>query len=316
MMVITGGAGFIGYNILKSLIDVVDIIVVDRHKHNLTEEDLSKIMFFSPEDFMLWSEFNHHLIDGIYHLGARTDTMETNINLFDELNLNYSKFIWYFCVKYQKPLLYASSAATYGDGRYGFDDYNYDLEPLNRYGQSKHDFDLYVLGSETFPPFWAGFKFFNVYGNYEQHKGKMSSVIWHLYNQIKNSGKVKLFKSHIDWCVDGEQKRDFIHVDDIVNTLNLFMGSSDILNIKSGIYNLGTGVARSYNDLAKIIFKNLDIDENISYIDTPIEIRDSYQYYTCAKMTKLFNIISEHIEFSSLEDGVELYIEDLENENC
>jgi ADP-L-glycero-D-manno-heptose 6-epimerase len=243
--------------------------------------------------------------------------MEKDEKIFERLNLNYSKLIWNFCSDYDIPLIYASSAATYGDGEDGFDDEDpiLNLKPLNAYGWSKQYFDMYALGNsygKYKPSFWVGFKFFNVYGNHEQHKGKMASVIWHFYNQIKETGGVKLFRSHVDFCADGEQKRDFIYVDDVVNTL--IWTYNFRRDVPSDIYNLGTGFARTYNDLAKAIFNSLEKPINISYIDTPIEIRDSYQYYTCAKMDKLSNQMGGSV-FLSLEEGINQYIKQLEYEN-
>ena len=320
MIVVTGGAGFIGYNLVKKLIEMgyEDIVVVDNNYNKSANMGFLDVKYMSVEDSYLWLGFNKYHIDTIFHLGARTDTMEKDEKVFEHLNLNYSKLIWNLCSEADIPMIYASSAATYGDGEDGFDDEDpiLNLKPLNPYGEYKHYFDMYALGRSygTYkPPFWAGLKFFNVYGNHEEHKGAMASVIWHFYNQIKESGEVKLFKSHVDFCKDGEQKRDFIHVDDVVNTMLWIYKRKH--QIPSDIYNLGTGYARTYNDLAKAIFKSLGKEVKISYIDTPEEIRDSYQYYTRAKMNKL----ARHMlwgGFNTLERGVDLYIKELENENC
>lgn len=328
MIVVTGGAGFIGQNLVEKLIELghQDIVIIDnclKRMMSMERElhDLPNILvYLTVEDSYLWLEFNRYDIDVVYHLGARTDTMEKDEKIFEHLNLNYSKLIWNFCSDYDIPLIYASSAATYGDGEDGFDDEEpiLNLKPLNPYGDYKHYFDMYALGNsigfeEHQPSFWAGLKFFNVYGNYEDHKGAMASVIWHLYHQIKETGAVKLFRSHVDFCEDGEQKRDFIYVDDIVKIMILLYDIRHI--VPSDIYNLGTGTARTYNDLAKAIFKSLGKQENILYIDTPLEIRDSYQYYTRAKMNKLLETISGY-NFLTLEEGIDLYIKQLEYENC
>ena len=324
MIVVTGGIGFIGQNLVNKLIELGydDIIIIDNRVHSYCETftETKNVTYMTVEDSYLWLGFNKFNIDVIFHLGARTDTTEKDEEIFKHLNYNYSKLIWNLCAEADIPLIYASSAATYGDGEDGFDDDEspLNLRPLNPYGEYKNYFDMYSLGNsmgddQQKPTYWSGFKFFNVYGNHESHKGNMASVMWHFYNQIKETGEVKLFKSHVDWCGDGEQKRDFIYVDDVVNTL--IWAYHFRKNTPSGIYNLGTGTARTYNDLAKAIFKSLGKQENISYIDTPLEIRDSYQYYTCAKMDKL----KEQTlwgGFKTLEEGIDLYIKQLENENC
>lgn len=328
MIVVTGGAGFIGQNLVNKLIELgyEDIVVVDNNNNRLIEKYF-KVKYISVENSYLWLGFNKYNIDVVYHLGARTDTMEKDEKIFELLNLNYSKFIWNLCIDGDIPLIYASSVATYGDGEDGF--YDEDsisrLRPLNFYGWSKQLFDLFVIGSsigdkkycvnglKNTPPFWVGLKFFSVYGNHEEHKGAMASVIWHFYNQIKETGEVKLFRSHVDFCKDGEQKRDFIHVDDVVSAMIwMYRFRNDV---PSDIYNLGTGTARTYNDVARAIFKCLDKPVEISYIDTPVEIRDSYQYYTNAKMGK-FQLGSAGWIFKTLEEGIEIYMNQLlKNEN-
>ena len=324
MIVVTGGAGFIGMNLVLKLIELgyQDIVIVDNSLKRIMamERELHDIpnmlIYLTVEDSYLWLGFNKYSIDAIFHLGARTDTMETDAKLLKRLNVDYSKFIWNFCTEARIPLIYASSAAVYGDGEDGFSDVDWEwFRPLNLYGQSKYQFDTWALCSEEeedMPPHWFGFRFFNVYGNHEQHKGKMASVIWHFYNQIKETGEVKLFRSHVDWCEDGEQKRDFVHVDDVVKIMILSYNIRHIM--PSGIYNLGTGKARTYNDLAKAVFKSLDVPVKISYIDTPEEIRESYQYFTQANMDKLMEAISGY-DFLSLEEGIDLYIKQLEDEN-
>ena len=321
MIVVTGGAGFIGFNLVKRLIKLGynDIVVID---NNYPKKSFNKffhnVKYLNVEDSYIWLPFNKYEIEVIFHLGARTDTMEMNEKFFKRLNLNYSKFIWNLCSEVDIPLIYASSAATYGDGQDGFNDEDSinNLKPLNPYGWSKHNFDLHVLDdtlTKSKPSFWYGLKFFNVYGNHEQHKGSMASVIWHLYLQIKQTGKVNLFKSNFYLYENGEQRRDFIHVDDIVNILiNIYENK---INIPSNIYNLGTGTARTYNDLAKEIFNVLGKEPSISYIDIPMVIKDSYQSYTKAKMDKLLKFIPNY-KFISLEKGIQLYIKQLEDENC
>lgn len=311
MIVITGAGGFIGFNVLlKSFYGMFDIIAVDNKINRLINRGLNNIKYLSVEDSYLWLQFNASAIKYVIHLGARTDTTEKNAEIFDRLNLNYSKFIWSFCAEEKIPLIYASSAAVYGDAELGFSERiePEGLYPMNPYGWSKLRFDAWAMDQNKTPPFWAGLRFFNVYGPYEDHKGRMASVVWHFYNQIKETGKVKLFKSHRDDYLHGYQIRDFIYVRDIVNVILWFFFGKH----PSGIYNLGTGKGRTYNDLAKAIFKSLGKEENIEYIDIPEDIRDSYQYFTQAEMTKLRSI-GYNIEFMSLEEGIDLYVKFLES---
>ncbi|MBN1253265.1 MAG: ADP-glyceromanno-heptose 6-epimerase, partial [Bacteroidales bacterium] len=253
-----------------------------------------------------WLDENHKYVQFIFHIGARTDTTEFNVEIFNELNLGYTKQMWKACVEYGLPLVYASSAATYGMGEHGYND-NHDivnkLKPLNPYGDSKNDFDKWALAQKEKPYFWAGLKFFNVYGPNEYHKARMASVIFHAYNQIKAAEKMKLFRSHNPNFKDGEQIRDFVYVKDVVKVLYFFLNHRK----DSGLYNLGTGKARTFLDLVKSTFKAMKIKEDISFIDTPEDIRDKYQYFTEANMAKLKSIgYSE--TFYSLEKGVEDYV--------
>ena len=318
MIIITGAAGFIGYNVLKSLIGMYDIVAIDNNIERLViwnsirKDGHENITYLTVEDSYLWLGLNHPKIEGVIHLGARTNTMETDIDVLNRLNLNYSKFIWNFCTENKIPLIYASSAAVYGEATFGFSEHlePESLEPLNLYGESKLNFDAWVLDQKEQPPKWQGLRFFNVYGPHEDHKGKMASVVWHFYNQIKETGGVKLFKSHKYNCEDGEQMRDCIYVKDIINVIWWFL----MTERESGIYNLGTGNARSYNDLASAVFYSLGKKENISYIDTPIEIRDSYQYFTEAEMGKIKRL-GYRTKFTSLEEGINKYIMYLNNEN-
>lgn len=312
MIVITGAAGFIGSCLLSYLNseNYKDIVIVDDFSNPLKSKNIESKIFTEKVDrknFFEWLENNQRFVQFVIHLGARTDTTEFNKSIFDELNLNYSKQVWNICVKHGLPLIYASSAATYGMGEYGFED-NHDvismLKPLNPYGESKNDFDKWAIEQENKPYFWAGLKFFNVYGPNEYHKSRMASVVFHAYNQIKSTGKVKLFKSHnIDYA-DGCQLRDFIYVKDVVSVISFLMTH----RINSGIYNLGTGKARTFVDLVLPIFKKLKIKENIDFIDTPIDIRDKYQYFTEAKMEKLLSI-GYNKDFTELEDGVSDYLD-------
>jgi ADP-L-glycero-D-manno-heptose 6-epimerase len=223
------------------------------------------------------------------------------------LNINYSKEIWNLCANNRIPLVYASSAATYGLGEYGYkDDHEIieKLKPLNPYGESKNEFDKWVLKQNHTPPFWAGLKFFNVYGPNEYHKGRMASVIFHAFNQIQEKGQVKLFRSHNPNYKDGEQLRDFVYVKDVTEVCMFLMKEKPA----SGIYNLGSGKARTFLDLAKNTFYALGKEPNIEFIDTPMDIRDKYQYFTEADMNKLINA-GYNKAFTSLEDGVKDYVQ-------
>lgn len=311
MIVITGAAGFISSCLISILNDngFTDIVAVDDFSNNLKLRNwntkkirctLERKLFFD------WLKDNQQQVEFIFHLGARTDTTEFNKQIFDELNLNYSKAIWHACVQYHIPLVYASSAATYGSGEFGYNDNESlipQLKPLNPYGDSKNDFDNWALTQEKKPFFWAGLKFFNVYGPNEYHKGRMASVIFHAYHQIRETGQMKLFKSHRNHFNDGEQMRDFIYVKDVVDVCYFLMHHRK----NSGIYNVGSGKARSFNNLVKQTFLSLGVNENIEYIDMPADIRETYQYFTEANMEKLKNI-GYHCTFHSLEEGIDDYI--------
>jgi ADP-L-glycero-D-manno-heptose 6-epimerase len=311
MIVVTGAAGFIGSCLVQKLNEegYNDIVVVDdfsseEKKGNLEGKKITK--WVDREDLMQWLRENHLFVQFIFHIGARTDTTEFDVKIFNKLNLNYSKDIWNLCVEFGMPLVYASSAATYGGGELGYED-NHEivnkLKPLNPYGDSKNDFDKWALVQKRSPYFWAGLKFFNVYGPNEYHKKRMASVILHAFNQISKNGAMQLFRSHRPEYKDGEQLRDFVYVKDVVKVCYFLMHHRK----DSGLYNLGTGQARSFLDLAKNTFKAMGKVPVIGFIDTPIDIRDKYQYFTEANMQKLKNIgYSE--PFYSLEEGVEDYV--------
>lgn len=311
MIVVTGAAGFIGSCLLSGLKDAgyVDLVAVDDFSNpaknrNLESKELTAKV--DRKDLFEWIENNHRFIQVIFHLGARTDTTEFNPQIFQELNVDYSKRIWERCVEFGLPLVYASSAATYGLGELGFEDNHsviQNLKPLNPYGESKNEFDRWAVEQEAKPFFWAGLKFFNVYGPNEYHKGRMASVVFHAYNQITQHGCMKLFRSHNPNYQDGEQLRDFIYVKDIIATCIFLMETRK----HSGIYNLGSGQARTFLDLTKATFKALGKTENIQFVDTPEDIRDKYQYYTEANMAKLRSIGYTQ-PFHSLEEGVSDYV--------
>ncbi len=311
MIVITGAAGFIGSNMIAKLNSegYIDLVLVDDFSNEEKNKNLQNKTFSEKIDreiFFSWLDKNYQQVDFIFHIGARTDTTEFDRKVFDKLNLGYSKMMWEACTKYSIALIYASSAATYGLGEHGYNDDHEIIEklkPLNPYGESKNEFDKWVINQQQAPPFWAGLKFFNVYGPNEYHKGRMASVIFHSYQQIQKNGKVKLFRSHNPEYKDGEQKRDFIYVKDIVDVLFFLMETQE----NSGIYNLGTGNARTFLDLVRAIFKSTGIKESIEFIDTPEDIRDKYQYFTEARMKKLYEI-GYIIPFSTLEQGVDDYL--------
>lgn len=315
MIVITGAAGFISSvlvtrlneNNYKDLILVDDFSRVDRENNYKHKRFLELV---DRNEFMQWLDKHHADVDFIIHLGARTDTAEQDVELFNRLNLNYTKDIWTRCIEYNLPLIYASSAATYGNGELGFDDDHKmipQLKPMNPYGQSKQDFDIWALAQDKSPKFWAGLKFFNVYGPNEYHKGRMASVIFHTYNQVKKQGYMSLFRSHRDDYENGQQLRDFIYVKDLADVIVFLMENPN--SEHNGIYNLGTGKARSFYDLAAATQDAMGVSRDIRFIDIPEDIRENYQYFTEANMEKLRKAGFKK-EFNSLEQGVMEYVKD------
>ena len=312
ILVITGAAGFIGSCLLAEYarknthhIIAVDDFTVEKKQANFIHTTDTE--FIDREVFLEW--FNGHApqVDGVLHIGARTNTTEQDLGILDHLNLHYSMRIWDLCTEHQIPMIYASSAATYGNGEYGYSDEHAlipSLKPMNPYGQSKQDFDLWVLAQEKTPPFWAGLKFFNVYGPNEYHKGRMASVVMHTFNQIQATGSMSLFKSHKADVADGYQSRDFVYVKDVVRVIEFLLEQKP----KSAIYNLGSGVANPFIDLAQYTFEAMGKDPKISFIDTPIDIRNTYQYYTCASMDKLHEAGYSQA-FHSLKEGVFDYVQ-------
>ncbi|MFC4233184.1 ADP-glyceromanno-heptose 6-epimerase [Parasediminibacterium paludis] len=325
-IIITGAAGFIGSCMVKFLnvngynnLVLVDAFGIGKKRQNWVSKKY--VLLLERDIFFDWLDKNNPTIDLIIHLGARTDTTEFDYSIHEALNVIYSQKIWKFSVKNQIPLIYASSAATYGNGEHGYNDNHsvpFALKPLNPYGVSKNEFDKWAINQNDAPPFWAGLKFFNIYGPNEYHKARMASVIWHSFNQIKANGLVKLFKSHNPNYKDGQQLRDFVYVKDLVKVI-LWMAETGFQNsqfssssksefkLNSGIYNLGTGQARSFLDLAVATFRGLDLDPRIKFVDMPIDLRDKYQYFTEANMAKLTEA-GYTIPFYSLEEGVDDYV--------
>lgn len=322
MFVITGAAGFIGSCLVSKLNNkgIKDIIIVDDFSREDKMKNLEHKVFkerIHRDEFISWFGVHYSEVDFVLHIGARTDTTEMNTAVFDTLNLNYTKSVWILCSRYSVPLIYASSAATYGSGELGYrDDHDIidSLQPLNPYGLSKNEFDKWALKQDEKPFFWIGLKFFNVFGPNEYHKARMASVIFHSYNQIKSKGSVKLFRSHRPDYLDGMQMRDFIYVKDVIDVIYFFMSNRN--HALNGIYNLGTGKARSFLDLVKAVFIHCDMAPHIEFIDTPEDIRDKYQYFTEAPMQKLREA-GYTLPFYSLEEGVEEYVKGyLENNSC
>ncbi|MCC5922692.1 MAG: ADP-glyceromanno-heptose 6-epimerase [Crocinitomicaceae bacterium] len=311
MIVITGALGFIGSCLVAKLneMELKRLVLVDDFSKKYKEHNLvnkSYLHKIDRSEFITWLKEKGDDVDFIFHLGARTDTAEFDKALLDELNLNYSKEVWKWATHHKIPLVYASSAATYGLGEHGYEDSHRvveKLKPLNPYGDSKNDFDKWVLKQHLTPPFWAGLKFFNVYGPNEYHKGRMASVVLHAYKQINKTGKMRLFKSHNDKYRDGEQKRDFVYVKDVVSICYFMMQNQ----LENGLYNLGSGKARTFKDLVNATFRAMNRSIDVTYIDTPEDIRDKYQYFTEANMNKL--ILAGYKEgFHTLEQGVEDYV--------
>ncbi len=320
-IVVTGAAGFIGSCMAGYLNEqgFENLILVDEFDEDEKELNLHEKKYavrIERENFFDWLDIEKPDIKFVFHLGARTDTTEFDYAIHQHLNVDYSQKIWNYCTKHNIPLVYASSAATYGSGELGYaDDHEIieRLQPLNPYGISKNEFDKWALQQESKPPFWAGLKFFNVYGPNEYHKARMASMIFHGYHQIKKDGFVKLFKSHRKDFNDGEQLRDFIYVKDVIKVCYWFMeiGQQTTDNrqqiVPNGIYNVGTGKARSFKDLVKATFDALEINPEIKYIDMPEDIRDKYQYFTEAKMEKI-KLAGYTSPLYTLEEGISDYV--------
>ncbi len=320
MIVVTGAAGFIGSYFTGKLnrAGFDNLVLVDRYDDPAKEPNLHSKQYahlVDREEFFSWFVQHHSGVEMVFHLGARTDTIGQEPESYEALNLRYSQQLWKACTTYGIPMVYASSAATYGNGEKGFSDAHHAisrLEPLNLYAWSKHDFDVWVLNQKNTPRFWAGLKFFNVYGPNEYHKGRMASVVLHAYQTILHTGGMKLFRSHRDDIPDGEQKRDFVYVDDIAEVLLFFLEHQK----HPGIYNVGTGKARSYLDLTKAVFESMNKTPDIEFIDTPGDLRKRYQYFTEADIQKLREIGYSR-PFTCLESGVSEYVTNyLSQEAC
>lgn len=312
--VVTGAAGFIGARVVEAIRHAGGALVsADYHREgrdNFARPEHRGIDFGTVVDF-------EELLDGnvpegvhaIVHLGACSDTMELDASFLERVNVEYSKALWNYCAQKGITFVYASSAATYGAGELGYSDDESrlgQLAPLNPYGCSKAKFDVWALEQEragNHPPAWSGFKFFNVYGFGERHKGRMASVVLHGYKQIRERGSIRLFRSHREGIADGEQKRDFVYVRDVVDVLRFAAEGG----LRRGIFNLGTGGARTFYDLAVATFRALGLEPNVEFIDMPVELRERYQYFTEAEMARL-RAAGYDKPFTSLEDGVKDYV--------
>jgi ADP-L-glycero-D-manno-heptose 6-epimerase len=318
MILITGGAGFIGSNLVAALSNkpnLPKIVIVDRFGIDDKWKNLAKHLVYeiiNPDQLQLFLSKHENSLECIFHLGAISSTTEKDVDLILQNNFNLSLHLWKWCTSHNVPFIYASSAATYGNGDHGFEDNStlHDLSklrPLNPYGWSKHLFDKCIMSElergGAHPPQWAGLKFFNVYGPNEIHKGNQSSLVAQMHPHIAKNEPAILFKSHQDDTKDGEQSRDFIWIDDCIDIMLWFYKNNHV----SGLFNVGTGQARSFKDLATIIFHALDREPHIEYVDTPINIRDQYQYFTKASTQKLKNVGYDK-PFTSLEDGVTQYV--------
>ncbi|MBL7787022.1 MAG: ADP-glyceromanno-heptose 6-epimerase [Chitinophagales bacterium] len=312
MILLTGAAGFIGSCMLSELLahQYKEIVLIDdfsRPEKNLNWASRSHLTRIDRRHFLLFLD-QYKEAKAVIHLGARTDTTETNAAIFDELNLHYSQAVWDFCTRHQIPLFYASSAATYGAGEQGYDD-SHDivshLKPLNLYGKSKNDFDFWALQQPKTPPHWYGFKFFNVFGPNEYHKKRMASVVWHGYQQIQQKGTIQLFRSHRPDYEDGKQLRDFVYVKDVVQIIRFFMENLP----PSGLYNLGTGQTNTFLHLAESVFAALELPPNIIFVDMPEDLRNNYQYFTQANIAKLQNVAAYNATFYSLSTAIRDYVQ-------
>ncbi|QWG14930.1 ADP-glyceromanno-heptose 6-epimerase [Bradyrhizobium sediminis] len=315
MLLVTGGAGFIGSNVVAALNDagradvaVCDVLGHDGKWRNLAKRQVADIV--PPAELMDWLKGRR--LDAVIHLGAISETTATDGDLVIETNFRLSMRLLDWCTANATPLIYASSAATYGDGAQGFrDDQSMSalktLRPMNLYGWSKHLFDMAVAEraarSEKLPPQWVGLKFFNVFGPNEYHKGAMMSVLARRFDDIRAGRVVQLFKSHREGIADGDQRRDFIYVDDVVRVMMWLLATPSV----SGIYNVGTGKARSFRDLMLSAYAALGTSANIQYIDMPEQIRGSYQYFTESDVGRLQRA-GYNGGFTALEDAVGTYV--------
>ena len=322
LIMITGSAGFIGSQMAAFFNQKGQkkLILVDDFENQSKKTNWENIAYFrcisrdSLFEDNIENEEIFSQISMIIHLGARTDTTEQDYKILELKNVIFSQKIWTLALKFDIPLIYASSAATYGAGELGYSDINelsFKLNPLNPYGRSKNEFDKWALNQSKQPTNWSGLKFFNVYGPNEYHKKRMASVVYHSYLQIAKDKKVKLFKSEHSDFKDGHQKRDFIYVKDIVRII--YIMTERMLHKQwetswNGLYNLGTGNAATFESLVTSVFKALNLPINIQYIDLPLDLKNIYQYFTQADMKKLQLVLGADCTFLNIEQGVEDYV--------
>jgi len=312
MILITGGAGFIGSNIIHAFNSegFSELLIVDALDNTIKWKNLVNKDFVDYVDKeQLFEIITKIKLEAVIHMGANANTMETDAQKIIADNYEFSKKLWFYCTKQQIKFIYASSAAIYGDGMAGFSE-NIPLnqmKPLNPYAFSKLLFDRWVSKQQKTPPSWAGLRFFNVYGPGEAHKGSMASVVFHAYQQIQQTGVVKLFKSYRDQYKDGEQIRDFIYVKDVVDVVLHFY---NLQTFPSGFYNVGSGAPHTFNQLVETLFSLQKLPAKINYIEMPLELRSKYQYYTVADLQKLQQIGFNH-KFHSLHEGISAYLQHL-----
>lgn len=319
MIIITGGAGMIGSIMawhLNNKLGRQDLVIVDRITHenqwqNLVHRHYAE--YLDKDQLFEFLEENDD-ITAVIHMGAISATTERDFNKLVADNMHYSQDLWSWCTEYEVPFFYASSAATYGGGEQGYDDASIEnLRPLNGYGYSKHFFDQWVMQQvaqkQATPPAWAGFKFFNVYGPNEYHKERMASVAYHTFNQFSETGTMRLFKGTKPGVEDGMQLRDFVYVKDVADVMGFFLEAA-LKNkpVANAIYNIGTGQARSFKDLATSVMTSMGREPNITYIDMPQDLQGKYQYFTQAEMKKLRDAGYKK-PFTTLEEGVKDYVQ-------
>jgi len=317
MIILTGGAGMIGSMIawhLNTILNEDQFVIVDEIQEKEQEQNISKrkfVDYIEKKDFAKFLK-SANKVSAVIHMGAISATTETNFNNLLNYNIRFSQMLWNFCANKNVPFIYASSAATYGDGESGYTDNEStlsQLSPLNPYGYSKHFFDRWIQNEiktkKLIPPQWCGLKFFNVYGPNEYHKNRMASVVLHAFEQFKQSGQIKLFKSHRPDYDDGMQLRDFIYVKDAVNFVMFFLKNNNI----SGLYNVGTGHTGSFKELAESVIHNVKgKNSDIKYIDMPNDLRNKYQYYTQANLDKIESLGFD-LKLNTLKEGVTDYVQ-------